>query len=521
MQPSIAAVEKPFVASCEKFGEIIECLGSAKTFSMTHSELETLITAKGTELMRQLLQDHLDLRGVGEVDDPVRGADGVERTHRRVGERRLMSIFGPVMIARMGYGARGAMSLYPRDAELNLPRESYSLGVRRRIADQAALNSFDEAVGTVRATSGGTVAKRQAEELATRAAQDYDAFYEQREEASRREVKESGPVLVISPDGKGVTMRTEALREETRKKAQKRERKLSKRLTKGEKRDTKRMAMVCTVFTVGLFRRAPEDIVRELAPVRELDLKRPRPENKRVWASLEKEPEEVLDDAFAEALRRDPERTKTWVGLSDGNETQLRLLSWKAREHGVTLTIIVDIIHVIEYLWRAVTCFEKEGSKEAEQWVTERLLHVLQGKAVHVAAGIRRSATLRGLTVGDRAAADDCADYLLKYSCFLRYNEYLAAGLPIATGVIEGACRHLVQDRMALTGARWGLKTAEAVLRLRSIRSSGDFDEYWCFHEQQEHFRNHVLRYDDSGIPSTPQPDAVRRAQRPKLHLVP
>ena len=120
-----------------------------------------------------------------------------------------------------------------------------------------------------------------------------------------------------------------------------------------------------------------------------------------------------------------------------------------------------------------------------------RLLEILRGKAGYVAGGMRRSATLQSLTTAERKPVDECADYLLHYAPFLKYDEALAAGLPIATGVIEGACRHLVKDRMNVTGARWSLDGGEAVLRLRALRSSGDFDDYWKFHEIREYERNH------------------------------
>ena len=133
-------------------------------------------------------------------------------------------------------------------------------------------------------------------------------------------------------------------------------------------------------------------------------------------------------------------------------------------------------------------------------WVQERLLRILRGEACLVAAGIRRSATRRKLTPDNRENVDQCADYLLNHASSLHYDECLAAGFPIATGVIEGACRHLVSDRMDLTGARWSLAGAEAVLRLRALRSSGDFDEYWRFHEQCEYERNHASRYADGKV---------------------
>lgn len=226
---------------------------------------------------------------------------------------------------------------------------------------------------------------------------------------------------------------------------------------------------------------------------------RPRPEHKRVWASLAKTPEEVLEEAFREATSRDPDREKTWVALVDGNKKQLAILKALARKDKVRLTIVVDIMHVAEYIWDASLAFHGEASKEREEWVSERLLGVLHGRASLVAAGMRRGATLRGRKGKKRKLVDTCADYLLKYKASLRYDRYLAKGLPIATGVIEGACRHLVCDRMD-GGARWSLAGAEAVLRLRALRSSGDFDEYWTYHEKQEYQRNHVASYADGKV---------------------
>jgi hypothetical protein len=126
--------------------------------------------------------------------------------------------------------------------------------------------------------------------------------------------------------------------------------------------------------------------------------------------------------------------------------------------------VTLDFIHVLEYLWKAAHCFHRSGTDEAEAWVRARALRILQGHSSHVAAGMRRSATLQKLPPDARKGVDSCADYLLKYRDYLRYDENLRRGLPIATGVIEGACRHLIKDRMDITGARWGLSGAEAVL---------------------------------------------------------
>ncbi len=508
-------VASPFTEAEEKFEELVGYLTSGESRALTHSELERELEARGRELVRTLLQAHLDTRSPGQASAPVRDRDGLERTPGRMHERGLETVFGEVRLHRVGYGAEGSKSLHPFDAELNLPLEHYSHELRRRAAEEAAKTSFDEAVGSLTRHTGTKVPKRQLEQLVQRAARDFDAFYEQRKARAPPSAQE-GSLMVLSFDGKGVVMHFEDLREETRKAAAKRKPKLKKRLSKGEKRNAKRMATVATVYTIAPFVRTPEQIARQMAPIHEVEKKkRPKPGNKRVWASLEKEPKEVIEDAFQEAFHRDPARENTWVALVDGNETQLRILNQLRRQYGLTLTVVLDIIHVVEYLWKASLVFNTEGSPELEDWVSERLLRILRGRCSHVAAGIRRSATRRGLAPEEREAADDCADYLLKYAPYLRYDEYLAAGLPIATGVIEGACRHLVNDRMALTGARWRLPGAEAVLRLRALRSSGDFEEYWHFHEAREYERNHTVLYANRQVPTTKKP----QPSKPKSHL--
>ena len=165
------------------------------------------------------------------------------------------------------------------------------------------------------------------------------------------------------------------------------------------------------------------------------------------------------------------------------------------------VTIVVDLIHVLEYVWDSAWCFFKEGDPAAERWVHEKTLAILEGKAGIVAAAIRRKATKLGLSEENRAKADRTADYLLNKAPYLDYPTALQSGWPIATGVIEGACRHLVKDRMDITGARWGLAGAEAILKLRALITNGDFDQYWQYHLAHERHRNHVLRYANGVIP--------------------
>ncbi|MEA3409737.1 MAG: ISKra4 family transposase, partial [Candidatus Eisenbacteria bacterium] len=438
-------------------------------------------------------------------------------------DRGLATVFGPVTVERAGHGAEGEASLYPLDGQLNLPEELYSHELRRRAAEEASKSSFDETVETLAKYTGTRIAKRQVEEIVVRAAQDFDAFYESRRQESQAPRAEQGSVLVITTDGKGVVMHKDDLRPATRKAAERRRNKMTTRLSKGEKRNRKRMATVAAVYTVAPYVRTPEQVHLALARSEDGDgaeelPRRPRPEHKRVWASLVQEPAEVLEEAFREALDRDPDREKSWVSVVDGDKHQLRILKDLAKKHGVQLTIIVDIIHVLEYLWKAGHALAAKSGCELEPWVLKRLGRTLEGQASQVAAGMRRSATLRHLGKNQRAPVDACADYLLKYKNYLAYDQYLAAGFPIGSGVIEGACRHLVKDRLDLTGARWRLTGAEAILHLRALRSSHDFEEYWLFHEAREYDRNHRARYADGVVPSVSHPSQSRP---PKLKPLP
>lgn len=247
------------------------------------------------------------------------------------------------------------------------------------------------------------------------------------------------------------------------------------------------MATVASVYDISPHSRSADNII---GSKKQENARAPKPDNKRVWASVEKSPREVIEDMFAEALLRDPNQKRARVVLVDGQPIQLKILKQVMKEQKIKATIVLDFIHVLEYLWKAAYCFFDEGSPEAEDWVKERALKVLSGQASDVAAGIRRSCTKRNLNAKERKNADKCADYLLKYKNYLRYDQYLSSGYPIATGVIEGACRYLIKDRMDITGARWGLQGAEAVIKLRAIIVSNDFDEYFKFHKRKEREKN-------------------------------
>ena len=433
--------------------------------------------------------------------------------------RPLMTIFGEVEVTRTGYGGHGIPSVHPLEATWNVPPERSSHGVQHRGAVEAARHAFDDVVATIATTPGAHVPKRQAEQLVERAAQAFATFDDTRRCATPQEAQDTSRVLVLTVDGKGVPMRKAALREGTRQAAEAHPSPHGPRRKPGERAHTKRMATVAAVYPITPWVRTPADIVRELPPPPAVVSARPRPDAKRVWASLAPPPAAVIDQAFEEAARRDPQHTKQWVALVEGHPTPLGLLYAAAAVYGVTLCVVLDLLHVLQSLWKAAWALHPAGAPEAEPWVTARLEQLLRGRSQHMAAGMRRSATVRGLTEAQRAPVDQWANYLLKYADFLHDDAYLAAGCPIATGVIEGACRHLGKDRMEGTGARWSLTGAEAVLRVRSLWVSGDFETYWRFHLEQEQTRNHATHYAAGKVPM-PGPNPRRQNKGTHLRLI-
>jgi len=494
-----------FGASRARFEEIVAWLGGERAAGMEHGELEARLQADGRELLRALLQDRLDL----DAQREQRAADVTDAAgvaHRAVEpghERPLASVFGPVTVTRLAYRARGAENLHVADGVLNLPVERASHGVRRLAAVEATRGSFDDALAAVREQTALGIGKRQIEQLAARAAIDFDGFYAQRARAPASgdgdgDGDGDGEVIVLSADGKGIVVRPDALRPATAKAAQRASPKLKTRLSKGEKRNRKRLAEVGAVYEITPAARTPADV---LASGSQAPTAAPKANRKWLTASVQRDAAAVIGDIFDEAERRDPGHERAWIALVDGNNHQIDRIKTEAKTLGVSVTIIIDLIHVLEYLWSAAWCFYKEADPAAEQWVHDKATAILEGRSGIVAAAIRRKATRLGLEKAARERADRCADYLHNKRPYLDYPTALANGWPIATGIIEGACRHLIKDRMDITGARWSIDGAEAVLKLRALRSNGDFNDYWRYHLTQERRRNHNSRYADGIVP--------------------
>jgi hypothetical protein len=485
-----------FSASYAQFESLIGFLDGADAAGFSHAELEERLDRDGRELLRRLLDDHLALRAAREQRlDEVIGDEGVRRVRVESGhERALETVFGTVSVERLAYRAPGVGNLHPADAALNLPVERHSHGLRKLCALESPRGSFEGAVEAIERQTGVRLGKRQVEELAGLAAMDFEDFYEHRRPARGKR----GDVLVLSADGKGIVMRPDALR--TRAPARPRAGPAPKpRLSGAEQQSRKRMAEIGAVYDAKPAPRSPADILSSAGPEGYQPAPGPVAKNKWLTASIVNAPAEVINRVFDEADRRDPKHRRTWIALVDGANHQIDRIRFEARKREVKVTIVVDFVHVLEYLWSAANCLYPD--LDTERWVHCQATKILQGHARKVAGMIRRTATNARLQGARRKGADDAANYLTNKAPYLDYPTALKEGWPIATGIIEGACRHLVKDRMDITGARWGLAGAEAILKLRAIKANGDFDAYWQYHLTQERHHVHEARYHDHLIP--------------------
>ena len=254
MEARLPEPRASFDAARDHLEGLILRLIAPETTSMSHSDVENFIVRDGRETLRLLYQAHLDLRSQARPIAPVVGADGVVRGHRRVGTVGLKSMLGEVSVTREGYRAREATGVYPLDGALNLPAQLYSFPLEKYVAVEASKTSFEETSAAVEAATGQVVAKRQAEEVAGRAAIDFEAFYETRKFKPDTD-DGAGSIIAITGDSKGVAIREEDLRPATKKAAAKRRQAAAGRhpeITttprKKEKDHRKRMAMVAAVY---------------------------------------------------------------------------------------------------------------------------------------------------------------------------------------------------------------------------------------------------------------------------------
>ncbi len=493
----LSAVHEHFAAATGKFERTRAWLFADEQSGASHDVVEGRLLTDVRELGRLLMQAHLDLRTARErsLAAPATVCEGARP---RLLARNLDTVLGTVRVGRIAWQAPREATVVPLDRALGMPAVQYSFGVQRFVAEQAETMSFDR-TGVSLHAMGIEVPKRQREQIIVRMAQDFEAFYSERPRPANDTVTPH-TLLVMSADSVGVRVVPRSLREDTRKAAAQaaadfvaagsvRGDPMAPRV--GHTHDH-RMAMVTMNWDQDPQPRTAADIVEQFKPKAartRVEIKLPKPRNRRVRATLERSQSEAITEMFAEAERRDPRHERSWVVLLDGSQSQREQVLAEARKRGVQVELVLDLIHGLHYLWEAGKALHGGATAGADGWVTQYVLRVLTRPVAFVVSGLRKIASHRSTPPKARVALRKCATYFENNTLAMDYVNALAAGYPIATGNIEGACRHLVRDRMDITGARWTTEGAEAMLEIRALMKSGDWEEYCRFHFRKEHDR--------------------------------
>jgi hypothetical protein len=467
----IMSQEQALLKAQAQLDQLTESVHRAVEQSRRIDQVERDLIAQLLDLGLTLLNLFVAQHGDGDLGATARTDEGrtlrcLARTH----ERRYVAIFGELTIPRVVYGTREGqkIELAPLDKTLGLPEGDFSYVVQDWVQRFCLKGSFAEAAESLRTLLrlriGVNTLERISQEMA-------DSVVPFREAIESPPAVEEGPILVVTADGKGVPMRRPVQDGP----------KPHHRRAKGEKANKKQMACVGAVYSIEPFVRAADDILDEVIRHEKIQ-DRPEPTHKHVWAEMsrdvEGEPLNAKDAIFCALFQdlnlRNAGHDRPVVCLMDGERAL-----WEAqRVYFPEAVGILDLFHVMERLWTAAHCFHAEGSDEAEDFVADRLRGLLEGRVGRVIGGLRQRSTKHHLSGSRRKTLNSVISYLENNREQMRYDAYLKAGYPIGSGVAEGACRHLVKDRMEQTGMRWTVSGAQAMLHLRATYLNDQWDEF-------------------------------------------
>ncbi len=477
-----------------QFEAVLASMTSEEAQTVSADTMERRLLQQLLALGRSLFALFLSTRAAATAARSYVGPDGVERPYHDERTRPYVSIFGRVVVARPYFWRKGVGGVAPVDALRALPATTCSDLVRETAEELGVEEAYHKGLGVLRRLLGLELLTRTLQAQVAEDAPGVEAFYAQEEPPLPQE---EAAILVLQADGKGVPIvRPPTAAAETP---------APRRLGKGQKRGGKREATLTAVYTIAPAVRTPEAVVESLfrdpaagAPAGDAaHATREGPRHKRLWATLAGK-DAALAEAAAREARRDGPHLTHRVALTDGSQA----LQERVQRPFPTFTLVLDLIHATEYLWKAANALRGETNPRRTAWVKARTLQLVRSQSAWVVADLRHLAATPGRARRARAVLTKVAAYLERNAPYMDYAAYLAQGWPIATGVIEGACRHLVKDRCELSGMRWTIDGAEALLHLRCVHENGDWDAYHAFRRRQRHQQLYAVPYpDDTATP--------------------
>ena len=494
-------------AQWEQTDEMYRQLQGLVVDAVAHQELHEV----EAELYRGLLalgqgwlRQFVTASGTGyDPSQPLATLDGQALTYKGLQTVEYLSVFGAIQLSRAAYALPDGGYVYPMDAQWNRPEQKYSYLLQRWLQAVASEDDYRESAQRLHELLGLPLVANVPQRLTQAVAEQVESYYEQVEPPAP---ETEGSHLLISADGKGVRIvgqRPAAAAEQAR-----------PRRGKGEKRGTKKEAVVTVDASFDPVARDPEELVgtimRGRSPAerqrrqqerrrrREQGLPEPRaPQQSHVRATLRGK-DKALGDLARRVKRRDPGGHKPMVVLIDGDPALEQGLRTALRAEGLedrVDAVIADLWHVMEYVWNVGTTLHGETNPQRSEWVEDKLRALLSGRVGRVIGGFKQMLTKGQVTAAQRRALHKTITYLDNHQHMMAYDEYLAKGYPVASGLIEGTCNSLVNDRMEQSGMRWPIDGAEAMLQQRAVKKNGDWNDFWAYRIDCERDRRYPAIY--------------------------
>lgn len=437
----------------------------------TADQMERHLFQQLLKMGANLMQLFFDMRSQSYPRETAVNEAGKTVPYHSEKSRDYYSIFGELEINRPYFYRKGDGGYSPLDAELGLGEDSYSDFLRELHDELGVYIPFEQGVQIIDRLITIRLSKRSVQQFIASDATDAATYYEQK---SPPPVEEEGSILVIQADGKGVPIIKPSANTN------------KVRLKRGEARSKKKAVTATALYTIQPAPRTVDEVVSSLLKdgKEKTPPDRSRPQHKQLWGTLDGKPA-ALDRLQGEVNKRVGDHIQHRVMLCDGDKSLQAHLCQRFPD----VTLILDFIHAYEYLWQVATALHGQDDPDRYPWVLEQTRTLLNGQASSLSTHFRQLAQEKECTASQQKVLHKVANYYENNQDYMDYAAYLLLGWPIASGVIEGACRHFVKDRMEMSGMRWSIDGAENLLHLRAVVENGDWDAYHRFRKQQRQQR--------------------------------
>jgi hypothetical protein len=465
----------------EEFEQMIDFVTNDAAYQATADQMERGLFTRLLKLGQQLLRLFFMLRSKHSSRDTATTAKGDCIPYHQDRKRHYLSIFGQIPIWRPYFYKRHVGGAVPLDAELSLGEDSYSDMLREMAEYLDVYGVYHKVADVMQRFFGLQLSTRTLQDQVLADAEDVVAYYEQK---AAPESETEGEILVVQADGKGVPIIVDLPDQQPL------------RLGKGEKRGRKKEAIVTTAYSIATAPRTSETVLysyynlQATAETPSVDHQHPSPQNKHIWATLEGK-DTALERLAHHILQREETHIQHRVALCDGCEA----LQTRIASHFPDYSQILDFIHANEYLWDVANALLGEDDPKRLSWMIQRTRQLLSGETEMLIAEFRTLIALPTTSATQQVQLEKTANYFERNLAYMDYATYLARGWPIASGVIEGACRHFVKDRCELSGMRWSIIGAERLLHLRAVAENDDWETYHAFRKRKRHERLYHLPY--------------------------